>query len=132
MRRTFLTLLLIAACVPVAACGGDSDDGGGGSGGTVGTTSEKATPTNTGTEATIVMQDISFAPPLMIVKVGTKITWVNNDTVQHDVESTSGPKFHSPLFGKGGTFTITAKKAGAIEYVCTVHPGMKARIQIEK
>lgn len=128
MRRMFLMAMLVL-CASLAACG-DSDDGG--DDGAIGTTdSSKAQITNTGTEATILMTDTSFAPPLMIVILGTKITWVNQDDIEHDVKSSAGEKIDSPLFGKDETFTFTPTREGAIEYFCTVHEGMKARIQVE-
>jgi plastocyanin len=130
MRRTLLSLLAIALSATFAACGDDSSDSGNGAIGR--TDSSKAQITNTGKTATILMSDTTFQPPLMIVLLGTRITWVNKDGVQHDVASTSGEKIDSPLFGKDGTFTFTPKSVGAIDYVCTVHPGMKARIQVEK
>ncbi len=133
MRRTFSVLLLLALCATLVACGGGSKASEAGGDNSVGTTdSSKAQPINTGKVATIVMQNISFVAPLTIVKLGTKITWVNKDSVQHDVKSTDGEKIDSPLFGKDHTFTFTPTKVGAIDYVCSVHPGMKGRIQIEK
>jgi plastocyanin len=130
MRRTFFIVAVLALCAALAACGGGSDDEGSDALGK--TDSSKASITNDGKNATILMSGSSFQPPLMIVILGTKITWVNKDDVQHDVESTAGEKIDSPLFGKDQTFSFTPTKVGAIEYVCTVHPGMKARIQIEK
>jgi plastocyanin len=130
MRRALLLLLLIATCGLVLAACGDSDDGGGGAGGGT-TTSEPATGGGSGA-VEVTMENIAFNPETVTVKVGQRITWTNEDGVQHDVESTSGEKIDSDLFGEGGTFSFTPKKAGTIEYVCTVHPGMDGEIVVTK
>lgn len=125
MRRTLLLVLLIATCALALAACGDSDDGG------------ATTPATTGGESSsgtveVAMENIAYNPETVTVKVGQKITWTNEDGVQHDVESTSGEQIDSELFGEGGTFSFTPTKAGTIEYVCTVHPGMDGTIVVER
>jgi plastocyanin len=79
---------------------------------------------------TIKMQNIAFDPKEVTVKVGQKVTWTNEDTVDHNVTSQSGETVKSDNFGKGGTFSFTPKKAGKISYVCTIHPGMTATLTV--
>jgi plastocyanin len=79
---------------------------------------------------TVTIKNFAFLPATVRVGVGTKITFVNDDSVGHDVTATSGASFKSPLFGKGGHYVVTADKAGTIDYVCTVHPFMKAKIVV--
>jgi plastocyanin len=121
-----LTLLLLGGCCAVAAagCGGKSSpadhpapltQAGGSAGKAKGTTE-------------VDMKNIKFVPQQVSVPVGSTIHFVNQDSVQHDVVATSGATFHSPLFGKGGHFDYKATKAGTIDYVCTVHPGMDGKI----
>jgi plastocyanin len=76
------------------------------------------------------MQNIAFDPKDVTVKVGQKLTWTNEDTVDHNVTSQSGETIKSDNFGKGGTFSFTPKKAGKIAYVCTIHPGMTATLTV--
>jgi plastocyanin len=76
------------------------------------------------------MQNIAFDPKAVTVKVGQKVTWTNEDTVDHNVTSQSGETIKSDNFGKGGTFSFTPKKAGTIKYVCTIHPGMTATLTV--
>jgi len=75
---------------------------------------------------------ISIEPDTLKVKVGSTIEWVNEDQVEHNVTSASGPsKFASKNFGEGGTFKITVTKPGIIDYRCTLHPAtMNGAIEV--
>jgi plastocyanin len=64
------------------------------------------------------------------VKVGQKIEWTNDDSVPHNVTAQSGASFQSKTFGQGGTYSFTPKKAGTIQYVCTIHPGMNGTLTV--
>jgi plastocyanin len=76
------------------------------------------------------MQNIAFDPKAVTVKVGQKVTWTNDDSTDHNVTANSGADFKSDNFGKGGTFSFTPTKAGTIQYVCTIHPGMTATLTV--
>jgi plastocyanin len=88
-------------------------------------------PATTGYGA-IAMKDIQFSPKQTSVKVGQKVTWTNDDVVDHNVTATSGATFKSKDFGKGGTFSYTPTKPGKIDYVCTLHPGMDATLTVTR
>lgn len=90
-----------------------------------------ATAPASGTVA-ISMKDIAFNPKAATAKVGQKVVWTNDDSVQHDVVAQSGATFKSKLFGTGGTYTFTPTKAGTISYVCTIHPGMDGTLVVTK
>ena len=77
------------------------------------------------------MKNIAFVPTTATVKVGQKVTWTNQDTVDHNVTATNGAKFHSQAFGKGKTYSFTPRKPGRIAYVCTLHPQMKATLVVK-
>jgi plastocyanin len=119
MRRLALLLALLATAV--AACGGD-DGGGPGA-------SSEACPDGS---VVIRMVDIKFDPEDASAEVGQQICWTNEDSIDHDVSAESGADFKSELFGKGKTFTTTVDEPGAVEYVCTVHPGMVGTLTIER
>src|SRR5439155_1744652 len=63
-----------------------------------------------------------FLPDTIRVKVGTSVTWTNNDDVPHTVTALDG-SFSSKL-NQGTTFSRTFDKAGTFEYQCAVHPTM--------
>ena len=133
MRRSILTLPLVLALAAllVAGCGGGSS-----SSSTTKAPAPATTPSSGGGSSSssgpvaVKMQNIAFAPKSVTVKGGQKITWTNEDTVDHNVTSQSGETIQSSNFGKGGTFSFTPKKAGTISYVCTIHPGMDGTITV--
>jgi len=74
-----------------------------------------------------------FDPPALSVKVGTTVTWTNNDGVSHTVTSgdpSAGPSgtFDSSLIKPGQTFKYSFTSANATSYFCTVHPWMTGKV----
>jgi plastocyanin len=131
MRRVLPLLVLVTALALVAAGCGSSKKSGGSSTTTSSSSSSSAPSSSGGGGAvSIKMQNIAFSPKDVTVKVGQKVTWVNDDTVSHNVTANSGASFKSSDFGKGGTFSFTPTKAGTIKYVCTIHPGMTATLTV--
>ncbi len=76
------------------------------------------------------MKDVKFVPDRTTVKVGEQVTWRNDDPLDHNVIARKGADFKSRAFGQGGTYTFTPRKAGSIEYVCTLHPGMDGELVV--
>jgi plastocyanin len=126
-----MTRILLALCavVALAAAGCGSSNSGSTSSGSSSSSSTGAASSSGGGVA-IKMQNIAFDPKAVTVKVGQKVTWTNDDSVDHNVTSQSGETIKSDNFGKGGTFSFTPKKAGKIAYVCTIHPGMTATLTV--
>ena len=126
MRRILVALCaVLALALGLAACGGSS-----GGGSTSASTSAPASSGASGGGVTIKMQNIQFSPKDTTVKVGDKVTWTNDDNTDHNVTAESGADFKSKDFGNGATFSFTADKAGTIKYVCTIHPGMTATLNV--
>jgi plastocyanin len=148
MRRILLGLCAVLALgLAVAGCGSSSSSSSGstattssGSTSTPSTstpstsTPSTSTPTTSssggGGEAEIKMQNIQFSPNATTVKVGQKVKWANEDSTNHNVTAQSGATFKSKDFGKGGTFEFTPTKAGTIQYMCTIHPGMTGTLTV--
>ena len=126
MRRILLALCAIVA-LAAAGCGGsNSSSTSSGSSSSAST----AAASSSGGGVAIKMQNIAFDPKAVTVKVGQKVTWTNDDSVDHNVTSQSGETIKSQNFGKGATFSFTPTKAGTIKYVCTIHPGMDATLTV--
>jgi len=66
---------------------------------------------------TIHMSGSMFTPLNVQVKVGTTVTWMNQDSVPHSVTFKNGMK-------DSGTFT----HVGTFAYYCTVHSEMLAQV----
>lgn len=79
---------------------------------------------------TVTIQDFAFSPATIKVKVGTKVTWTNQDSVRHTItaDEPSGDAPDSQLLAKGETYSFTFTKAGTYGYHCQPHPYMKATV----
>jgi plastocyanin len=133
MTKLF-ALILACLALGLVACGGDDDDDGGdGGGGGAATTEQPAG--GGGTE--VSMEGTQFSPSDVSVSAGDTITFVNNESVAHDVHKSSGPgeDFASGESGgmqEGDTFELTLDEPGTYEYVCDVHaPGMAGTITVK-
>ena len=128
MRRILLALCAVVA-LAAAGCGG-SNSSSTSSGSSSSASTSTAAAASSGGGVAIKMQNIAFDPKSVTVKVGQKVTWTNDDSVDHNVTSQSGETIKSQNFGKGATFSFTPTKAGTIKYVCTIHPGMEATLTV--
>jgi plastocyanin len=80
--------------------------------------------------AKVTIDNFTFDPPLLTVKAGTVVTWVNHDDIPHTVVATNGA-FKSHALDTDDAFTFTFTTSGRYEYFCSLHPHMKATIVIE-
>jgi nitrite reductase (NO-forming) len=68
---------------------------------------------------------------VLTVKVGTTVTWKNDDPgMIHTVTSVDG-LFDSGFLNEGDTWSYTFEEPGEFEYLCTPHPWMRAKIIVE-
>ena len=85
-------------------------------------------------EVTVQMKDISFKPLSLKISRGTKVTWVNDDSVGHYVNTDSHPAHsyfeaqNSRLIDPGKRYTVSFDKAGVFPYHCSAHTSMTAQI----
>ncbi len=77
----------------------------------------------------VTIKGFSFDPKAATVTVGETITWTNEDGTDHNVKA-SDDSFDSGNLGEGATFSQTFNAAGTFDYVCTIHPGMKATVTV--
>jgi plastocyanin len=80
----------------------------------------------------VTINDMSFAPQTLNVKVGEKITWTNADSVQHTVTVDEGTGPSSQPLAKGDSYDYTFLKAGTYTYHCSLHPTMKGTIVVSE
>ncbi|MCX6788941.1 MAG: cupredoxin family copper-binding protein [Candidatus Jorgensenbacteria bacterium] len=80
---------------------------------------------------TVDIKNFSFNPGALTIKVGTKVTWTNNDSAPHTVTSsnTDGP-LNSGTLTTGKSFSFTFSEIGSFDYYCTIHPMMKGSIKV--
>jgi plastocyanin len=82
----------------------------------------------------------AYSPNPVDVKVGQKVVWTNNDTLQHTITSgspgsaDSGKEFDSgltKLLNKGDTFEHTFTTAGEYPYYCQLHPNQIGKVIVK-
>lgn len=89
-------------------------------------------------EVTINMSNIQFNPMNIRINKATKITWVNDDELDHYVNTDSHPAHtyypnqNSKALKKGETYSLTFDTAGFYPYHCSAHANtMKGSILVE-
>jgi plastocyanin len=78
---------------------------------------------------TIVIKNFDFAPMTLTVKVGTSVTWKNEDGEPHTVTSDTG-LFRSGGLDQDDKFSFKFDKPGTYKYVCSIHPKMIGTIVV--
>lgn len=77
------------------------------------------------------MKGSAFAPPNLLVRVGTTVTWTNDDALPHTVTARDGA-WSSGDLQPGGTFRRTFADVGTYPYVCLYHPLMVGTVTVER
>src|SRR5215213_5065237 len=80
-------------------------------------------------ESEITIDNFTFSPPELTVKVGSTVTWKNHDDIPHTVVSAG--KFRSKTMDTDGSFSFTFTAAGSYTYFCSLHPHMTGMIKVE-
>lgn len=75
--------------------------------------------------------DRRFVPDLVVVPVGSTISFPNMDPIFHNIYSLSKPKsFDLGSYDKGETRKVTFPKPGIVEIYCHLHPNMGAVVVV--
>ena len=79
--------------------------------------------------ARVLIKDFMFVPMQLTARVGTSVTWVNQDDEPHTVLSEG--LFRSGALDSGEEFTFRFDKPGTYRVFCSIHPQMKATIIVQ-
>ncbi len=104
---------LVAGLLLLAGCGNSTSPGGSAVG--------------------VTIQNFSFSPAALTVKVGTVVKWTNNGPSAHTTTSDAGAWDSGQVSGStsggaygggsaGGSYQLTFTAAGTYAYHCTNHP----------
>ena len=115
----FTLVALLALPLALAACGGSDEDD----------AAALAAATMTSGPRTSEIAGNKFETP-MKVAVGSEVTWVNKDGIDHNVIA-ADDSFRSGTLDEDETFIHTFTTAGTFEYTCAFHPGMDGVIQVQ-
>jgi len=80
-------------------------------------------------ETVITIQNSTFSSPVT-VKAGTKVTWMNNDAMDHTVVADDG-SFDLGVVTTSQSKSYTFNTPGTYSYHCVLHPGMSGTVIVE-
>jgi plastocyanin len=80
-------------------------------------------------ELQVTIDNFTFSPQELKVKVGDTVTWTNHDDIPHTVVSAG--KFRSKAMDTDNSFSFTFTSAGDYKYFCSLHPHMTGTITVE-
>ena len=71
-----------------------------------------------------------YSVNVLMVALGTTVTWTNDDLgMPHTVTAVDG-SFDSGVMQTGQSWSYTFDKPGDFEYLCTLHPWMRAKVSV--
>jgi len=122
-RRVVTAFLMLFFALAFTSCSSSNT-------GTTNGTSNGTSKGNTAGNQTpaVSIENFTFNPAVLTIKVGTTVIWTNNDTVEHNIKSAD---FNSPLMKKGETYEFKFDKAGTYDYSCGIHPTMTGKIIVQ-
>lgn len=110
-RRLFAAGLMLAIITALSGCGGSGAE-------------PPAEPAEG--EVTVAMKGMKFSPSELTVKAGTRITFVNQDAMVHDVVQSTvrglykeTPAFDSGVIKPGESWTVTIEEPGTYPILCS-------------
>ena|ERR1043165_2666806 len=73
--------------------------------------------------------EFTYEPDPVVVQVGGKVTWQNEDTAPHTATADDG-SFDTGIIEKGKLGSATFKEPGTFTYFCEVHPTMHGTVEV--
>ena len=81
--------------------------------------------------STIMQKGRAFSSEELAIKKGESVTFLNDDSVPHNIMSTSkGNEFNLGSQPPGSSTDVTFKEAGEAQVICAIHPRMKLMVKI--
>jgi len=80
---------------------------------------------------TISIDNFTFNPKQLTVKVGTTVTWTNHDDIPHGIASSSNAFTRSKPLTTDDTFSFTFTTPGTYQFFCYLHPTMVGTVVVE-
>ncbi|HYC80700.1 MAG TPA: cupredoxin family copper-binding protein [Solirubrobacterales bacterium] len=95
-----------------------------------GSTESESAPSGEARKAEKVeILEFTYVPDPVVVQVGGKVTWQNEDTAPHTATADDG-SFDTGMIDKGKIGSETFKQPGTFTYFCTVHPEMHGTVEV--
>jgi plastocyanin len=143
--KSLLTAALVALSLGLAACGSSGSDSTSSEAETAPPASEESsTEAMEETESTesepapsgeasksekVDIVEFTYQPDPVVVQVGGKVIWQNQDTAPHTATADDG-SFDTGTIEKGKIGSETFKEAGTFTYFCEIHPTMHGTVEV--
>ena len=140
--KPLLIAALVALSLGLAACGGGGSDSSSSEAETTPPASEETTTEETeSTESEpapsgeasksekVDIVEFTYQPDPVVVGVGGKVIWQNQDTAPHTATADDG-SFDTGTIEKGKIGSETFKEAGTFTYFCEIHPTMHGSVEV--
>ena len=80
---------------------------------------------------TISQKGRAFSSETVTLKKGGTLTFMNDDSIPHNIMSTSGGnEFNLGSQPPGASTDVTFKEAGDVLVICAIHPRMKMTVKV--
>jgi nitrite reductase (NO-forming) len=87
-------------------------------------------PLNAADEFAGVENPADYSQNVLMVVLGATVTWTNDDPAMPHTVTDVGGTFDSGILQFGQSFSYTFDKPGDFEYFCTLHPWMRAKVEV--
>ena len=84
-----------------------------------------------GPAGAVSIDNFTFTPQTLTVKVGTTVTWTNRDDIPHTVASSNNAFNKSGALDTDDSYSLTFTTPGTYQYFCYIHPRMVGSIVVE-
>ena len=82
---------------------------------------------------TISQKGRAFSSETVTLKKGGTLTFMNDDSIPHNIMSTSsGNEFNLGSQPPGDSTDVTFKEAGEVLVICAIHPRMKMTVKVSE
>jgi amicyanin len=75
----------------------------------------------------VIIDNMSFKLEEITIKKGQTVTWVNKESLDHNVNSNDGT-FSSGILSRNEKYSFTFNNIGSYEYYCSIHPMMVGKV----
>jgi plastocyanin len=139
--KPLLAAALVALSLGLVACGGSGSDSTSteaetateaeseGSGESESTESEPAPSGKAAKSEKVQIVEFTYEPDPVVVQVGGKVIWQNEDTAPHTATADDG-SFDTGTIEKGKLGSATFKEPGTFTYHCEIHPTMHGTVEV--
>jgi plastocyanin len=139
--KSLLTAALVALSLGLAACGSSGSDSSSSEAETAPPASEETTTETESTESEpapsgeasksekVDIVEFTYQPDPVVVQVGGKVIWQNQDTAPHTATADDG-SFDTGTIEKGKIGSEAFKEAGTFTYFCEIHPTMHGTVEV--